>query len=176
MEKDTDALNVRPDAESLSDEQKSFILEQYKVYVETAERVSNRRQSSNTFHLTLVTTLFGVLALGVKIDVSNEISDGLWSFVPLLGSAICLIWFSTLRTYRDLNSTKFKVIEQIERILPVDPFSAEWKIVKQKATSRGYSTFHRVERHVPLMFLITFLGLWIANLGWFWAVICGSEG
>ena len=37
------------------------LLEQYKLYIETAEKVSDRRNNLNTFYLTLTTTSAGVI-------------------------------------------------------------------------------------------------------------------
>ena len=80
------------------------IFEQYKIYVESAEKVSDRRSNLNTFYLSLTTTVAGIIGY-LK---SNKIENSEYLIVGLSISAIliCIYWISLLENYRKLNSGK----------------------------------------------------------------------
>lgn len=125
-------------------------LEQYKLAVEMADRISARRATANAFFLTVQATL--VALLGVKgID-----SD----WIAAAGILLSLTWFLLLRSYRDLNSAKFRVIGDIETQLPIAVFADEWKYLKEdpvKPWRSRYAELGLIERLVPLVFGAIFL-------------------
>jgi hypothetical protein len=133
------------------------ILEQYKIYVEMADRVSSRRGLTNTFFLTLNTlvfTLFGVLWK----DQPGRIST--LALVPLLIAALgqCGTWWFMVRSYRQLNSGKFKVIGLLEERLPASPYwSAEWKALKEGTDPWVYLPLTYAEQVVPALFAVIYV-------------------
>src|SRR5262249_5620092 len=114
-------------------------LELYKLAVEMADRVSARRATANTFFLTVNTGLAALLG-------GKELR---W-YVAVAGIFFALTWFLLLRSYRRLNAAKFQVILEMEKSLPVRPFTDEWEILKPKtdAAKRGrkYLELGQVER------------------------------
>lgn len=82
------------------------VLEQYRSYVEMADRISARRGLANTFFLTLNTAVFTVI--GVFWETQPRASAWLLAFplVALLGQ--CIAWYWLLRSYRQLNSAKYR--------------------------------------------------------------------
>jgi hypothetical protein len=125
-------------------------LEQYKLAVEMADRISARRATANGFFLTVQATL--VALLGVKgID-----SD----WIAAAGILLSLTWFLLLRSYRDLNAAKFRVIGDIETKLPIAVFADEWKYLKEdpvKPWRPRYAELGLIERLVPVVFGAIFL-------------------
>jgi len=104
----------------------SAILEQYKLCVEMADRISARRALANAFFLTLnsaaLTTIGAFWKDGPRASV--------FYLIPplLLLLALCLAWFWLVRSYRQLNSGKYAVIGALEERLPASPYwQAEWK-------------------------------------------------
>jgi hypothetical protein len=92
------------------------VLEQYKLAVEMADRISARRATANGFFLTVQTTLIALMAVkGLDRD-----------WVAGAGLVLAITWWLLLRSYRDLNGAKWKVIQLIEQHLPLQPFSDEW--------------------------------------------------
>jgi hypothetical protein len=88
------------------------VMDQYKLYVEMADRVSARRGLASTFFLTLNTA--GAVAMA---DLWQTLSRGsavlvVAPLVALLGQ--CLAWFWTLRSYRQLNGAKYAVVANIQ--------------------------------------------------------------
>lgn len=62
-------------------------------------------------------------------------------------------WYRLLRSYKDLNSAKFKVIHEIEAQLPLAPYDMEWEKVGKGQNSKLYLPFTHVEVLIPWVFL-----------------------
>ncbi|SRR5260370_9947158 len=127
------------------------LLEQYKIYVQMADKVSDRRQLANTYFLTansLLVTIYGILA-----GSTNVIHQKLWQYcVPTAGLLIAFTWARLIQSYRELNSGKFEVIHLLEAKLPASMYKAEWQILEQGSGAK-YLPFTHVERFVPWIFL-----------------------
>jgi hypothetical protein len=133
----------------------SAILEQYKLCVEMADRISARRALANGFFLTLNTAAF--TTVGVFWKDRPHVSP-LYLTIPLfLLLALCLAWVWLVRSYRQLNSGKYAVIGALEERLPASPYwRAEWKALGEgKAT---YWPLTHLEQWVPGVFALTYLG------------------
>jgi hypothetical protein len=133
------------------------LLEQYKSYIETAEKVSDRRSNLNTFYLTLTTTIAGIIGY-VK---TNNIENHKYLVIGLSISAIliCIYWVNLLENYRKLNSGKFKVIHEIEKQLPLKLFDYQWEKLGRGEDPKLYKKLSNVEKGVPCIFGGLFL-LW----------------
>jgi hypothetical protein len=134
--------------------QKNHLLEQYKIYIEMADRISSRRLQTNGFFITLFSGLLAVIAFIFNKDTSLVPSLQvllLWG-VAFFGLFLSLIWMKALESYKILNSGKFKVINAIETLLPCPGYSEEWKIVKQQ----GYERATRIENWLAWVFF----GFW----------------
>lgn len=128
-----------------------LVFEQYKLYVEMADRVSQRRGLANTFFLTLNTLIF--TAVGVFWQDRPAGSPWL-AVVPLTVLLLqCLAWFWIIRSYRQLNAAKWAVVGAIEERLPASPWwRAEWKAVGQGADPARYWPLTHVEQWIPFLF------------------------
>jgi hypothetical protein len=74
------------------------------------------------------------------------------------GLLISFAWFLLIRSYRALNSAKFKAINEIETRLPAQLFDLEWQYLERGKTIR-YTPLTHVEQYVPLAFGIFYLAL-----------------
>jgi predicted RND superfamily exporter protein len=85
------------------------------------------------FFLTLHTGLAGFAALVISRPVGIPHSErfGL-TLTGAVGLILCAAWWLLLRSYRLLNSAKFKVINEIEEGFELRPFSREWERLKQE--------------------------------------------
>jgi hypothetical protein len=147
----------------------THLLEQYKVYLASAEKISDRRQTANSFFVTLNTVLVSLISY---LNPSTSNSSQMYWIVSLAGIAICFMWYRLVRSYKDLNSAKFKVIHEIEKNLPISPYDAEWEAVGRGENSKLYLPFTHIEILVPWVFLILHLwvlvsGLYSNLLAWF---------
>ena len=96
-----------------------MLFDQYKLYVELADRISQRRSIANSFFVTANTAL---------LAVTSWIHDGVGNYIIIIsavGILFSLFWFFLINSYKQLNSGKFKVIHEIETKLPLNLFSYE---------------------------------------------------
>ena len=138
------------------------LLEQYKIYVEMADRISARRAASNTFFITLNTGIFTLV--GAMWD-DPAASTWLLTFPVIVLVGQCLAWFWLLRSYRQLNSAKYAVIGAMEERLPASPYwSAEWKALGEGADKSRYWPLTHLEQWVPLLFASAYVAGFVALL------------
>jgi len=144
--------------DNFSEEDLKTVFEQYKLYVEMTDRVSQRRMSANTFFTTLNTLLFTITAFIGDKEFKWVI------FTSLIGCVICFAWYFTLNSYRQLNSGKFSVINEIEQLLPLSGFSYEWEILKKGKKKSKYWPLSHVEKIIPMLFFLAYIALLLVSL------------
>lgn len=118
------------------------VLEQYKLAVEMADRISRRRYQANRFFVSIVSAL--------TVLNGSSLIDKAWHTAAVAGAivSLCFLWRRLLITYRALNSAKFKVIHEMEKELPFAMFAQEQQYYKQP----GYVSLTATEQSVPLLF------------------------
>ena len=134
----------RSTSESRGGSFEAHALEQYKLYVQSAENVSSRRIASIRYMLTMSTALVAVY--GVQ---SATFGQGLWLLpIPVVGVASGLAWHQIITSYKNLNALKFDVIHEFEQHLPAAPFTYEW-------SNHGgvYTPVTELERLLPAGFI-----------------------
>ena len=133
------------------------LLEEYKLYVEMADRVSQRRALANSFFLALHTALFG-LSVGLSGLSSGQIENQAAGLVAsLFGFPFTYVWYRVLKSYRQLNSAKYKVVHELEAKLPVAPYDNEWEKAGRGKDPNLYVPLTVVEGWVPQVFAIGYL-------------------
>jgi len=137
-------------------------LEQYKLYVEMADRVSARRQTANTYFLSINTAIFTVIGY-VHVSRSGNLPTGGMLIIALVGPVLCYSWYRLIRSYRDLSRGKFEVIRRLEGDLPLAPYDSEWRLLGQGHDPSKYLPFTHIESRVPwiLFGLYVGIGLWV---------------
>jgi len=152
--------NARVDVEVFANEASraylATVLEQYKSYVETADRVSARRGLTNTFFLSINTVIVTVVGILWR---DRPPLESWWLVLPALVAILqCGVWWVTLLSYRQLNVAKFEVIEMLEAKLPAAPLTgAEWSRLQLRSGWRRYMPLTRVEQLVPALFGVVYL-------------------
>lgn len=141
------------------------VLEIYKMYVDMADKVSSRRQSANSYFLTLNTAIIAILSY-IEQCTSQVISSKYSWIVSFAGIILSYSWYRLIRSYKDLNSGKFKVVHHIERMLPIAPYDAEWKAIGEGKDKEMYLPFTKVEIRVPWIFLFVHAFVFIQSFPW----------
>src|SRR5882724_11013931 len=88
----------------------AHLLEQYKLYVEMADRVSQRRLTTNSYFLSINSALLAFVGY-IMSKPLNDVSAYLW-LVGGAGIVLSLLWFNIITSYRDLNTAKFKILHE----------------------------------------------------------------
>ncbi|SFQ77809.1 RipA family octameric membrane protein [Amycolatopsis rubida] len=131
------------------------LLDQYKIYVEMADRISARRAVANGFFLSLNTaTLTAAGALWGSASLRSWLL-----FVPLcLLLAQTAAWFWIVRSYRQLNSAKYIVIGMIEEQLPASPYwRAEWQALGEGKDKALYWPLTHLEQWLPVILAVVYV-------------------
>lgn len=147
--------------EEYGEKYQDHLLEQYKLYVETSQQVSERRQNANNYLLTLNSSLVTLFVVFLSTFGHHR-----WNaLIPATGLVICFLWYSLVDSYKDLNTAKFAVIHELEGQLPVALFRHEWfvcghnKKKKDKPVEDMYVPLTHLERWIPWMFAVIYVVL-----------------
>lgn len=142
----------------------NHLIEQYKIYVELADRVSQRRiNARNTFFAitnTILLSGFGILA-SLNIEGLNS---QMMILIGIFGILYTISWRNTILSYRQLNMAKFRIIYEIEKHLPLRLFKAEWAIMVEMGKASRYSLVLNVEQWAPIVFLIIYCIIVISGI------------
>jgi hypothetical protein len=141
----------------------STLLEQYKLYVEMADRISARRGLTNSFFLTLNTGIVGLIAAFNKVSAGPAPWLLVIPLLAILGE--CFAWFYLVRSYRLLNSAKYRVVGALEERLPASPFwRAEWWELGEGRDRTRYWPLSHVEQWIPILFALIYLTGFVAMM------------
>lgn len=153
--------------EPINERNQSLILEQYKIYVESANLTSNLRSQANTYFLTvntiLISFLVGILQFSIQTNFFYWII-----FACLAGILLCFSWFFLIRSYRSLNSGRFAVIHELEKSLPARIYSREWEIIVTKIPPKKSKYIRQtyIEQIIPIAFGLLYITL---SISFIWA-------
>lgn len=156
-----DKLNLISAPKSLYGvEYEKHLFEQYKLFTEMADRVSARRMLANSFFIGVHTALITAFTVMLKEKILPNSLLGLAPFVAVI--ALCYVWWRVIFSYRQLNTGKFAVIHEIERLMPMALFKGEWNAMGEGKDPRRYLPLTHVENYVPLCFGIMYILLGIS--------------
>ncbi|SEV94658.1 RipA family octameric membrane protein [Natrinema salifodinae] len=142
------------DENDSSDADRTEVIDQYTTYVNTTLNVSNRRMRNNRFYVLLLSGTLAILSVLADTQIIEE--AGLL-LAGLLGFALCVLWYLSIVSYKQLNSGKYEVITSMEEDLPAEPFDDEWEVLDEGQNWRTYITHTRVERKIPGVLAIPYL-------------------
>jgi hypothetical protein len=124
-------------------------IEIYKLHSELADRISQRRTTTNQFYIGILSAIFLSLPFLLSKDLVIQVNiNKLILFVAGLGILICIVWVLNIASLRRLNSDKFLVLHELEEKLPFAFFQKEWNLVR----SKRHLTQSTVEKLVPFVF------------------------
>ena len=139
----------------------SDLLEQYKLYVEMADRISQRRAAANTYFLSVNSAILAF----VGYLTSRDSTDKLW-MLAAAGVALCWLWKELIASYRNLNKAKFKIVHTIEKRLAICPYEHEWTLMGRGTNPKLYRPVSHVESGVPWVFIVLHLIVLYQTFPW----------
>ena len=137
----------------------AHMLEQYKLYAEMADRISQRRDQSNRFYAGLVSAIVALLVIMGRLGVSGNDWYIALLLAGLFGGSLSAIWFINLHSYRVLNGAKYRVLQRMEAQLPVAGYKEEWDELRPPMGRARYLQLTRIERYVPVLTSLLFAGI-----------------
>lgn len=115
-----------------------------------ADKISERRVNSNNFFLTLNSA---IVAFSVLFEYEKEV------LVSIIGLFISILWIQTIGNYKKLNLYKFKIINDLEKELPSQPYNYEWHIMGKGNDKEKYRRLTDIEKLIPNIFILIYFGL-----------------
>lgn len=143
----------------------AHLFKQYKLYVEMTDRISNRRQSANSFFLTVNTAVIAIVGY-IQLGQAAGTNHAFYWLVSIAGMVLCYTWYRLICSYKGLNSGKFEVVRLLEKKLPAAPYDAEWESLEKGKNPKLYHPFTRVEMVVPWVFFILHLSVLLQMIPW----------
>ena len=158
---------VQPEHEQ-SDARKNQLLEIYKLHSQLAGDISNRQNTISRFYATLVSALLVIFFTSLQHkdkllpgDLDGKIMLGCSLLITgVLGILLSLIWFYSIDHHTLMNLRKHIVLMKLESELEFQFLAEEGKWGKEKSDLEKAglicTTLPKVERYIPLSFLILF--------------------
>ena len=135
------------------------LLEIYKLHAELADRVSQRREGANRLYVSVLAGMVTFLTVAMRLGVGDLPSDVMLGVAGSFGALLSLSWFVVLRSYRQLNSGKFKALHELETKLAYPFFTAEWRFLDEGRNRNRYWRLTVVETGLPWIFFALFIAL-----------------
>jgi len=129
----------------------------YKIMVDSSEGLVSRRQSVNTFFLTMNGALLTASGIIVQSSSGNRLSGVGIAVLAIAGAVLCTAWRSLITSFGQLNRGKFRVINTIERYLRAAIYAAEWEALGRGENPKIYRSFTSREIWIPNVLLVLYL-------------------
>lgn len=134
--------------------------QQYKLYSEHKEKFVDRSFHTNKFYLILVLTLALVMFLTKDYALAFGLSS---TFIfSVAGVAVCFMWWMNVDAYNLLIKVKLsKVLEEIEKQLPVKPYTEEFLAIKDLRKSKREFLFADTQKAFAVLTMLLFFVLFV---------------
>ena len=142
-----------------ADSEQDQLLDIYKLHAELADRVSQRREGANRLYVSLHVGLVVFLAALLRFGFGDAPEDLVLGTVGGIGALLSVSWFLVIRSYRQLNTEKFRVLHELEKRLAYQFFTLEWDPQTKGGKSNRYWKLTQVEVSLPVIFFALFLAL-----------------
>ena len=146
----------------MADDRADKILDLYKLHAHLADRVSQRREGANRLYAGMLTTF--VAFTGALVRFGDGPVPTVLAVASVVGIFLSLSWYIVIQSYRQLNSGKFKALQEMEKELPYPFFKREWELLKGGKDYRSYAKLTVVETILPTSFLLLFVVTMIVSL------------
>ena len=138
----------------------SVVFEQYKMFVDTSERLVARRQTANRFFFSANALTISAIGVGISLIEDSEnrfefIASGIF-VLSIVGVLFCVVWRTLVHSFAQLNSGKFAVIHEIEKMLPLALFTAEWYALGEGKDPKKYKSSTKTEMTVPIILMVVY--------------------
>jgi hypothetical protein len=168
----------------VTEETKALSFEEFKLYYESTEKVTDRRLDTNRWNYSACAAILVGIAAIVKWGVIS--TDLRWAGVVavvllcMMAILFCQLWLAQVRDFKRLNDAKFEVLNQMARLIDFDPsnpgrvrsyrpFEREWDRLKEEGAVDRVRKLNIValksshmEQFIPRAFQLVFLAVFVA--------------
>lgn len=147
--------------------EKDRLLEIYKLHVNVANDISNRRVSVNrhfTFVISGLIVAFVALLSVEEGSAGKQLMEKVRYFVEGciiavggVGMVISAIWLFSVRTYLNANSVRYDAMKELEKRLDFQFMGRAWELMGPSYKKKSYKDVATVEMILPMAFLSVFL-------------------
>lgn len=143
----------------------SIVLEQWKTCVEMANSNTEKRTNSNNIFITINAALLAVISF--TLDYKSIV-------LSIAGIFVCISWLCSIDSYRKLSSAKYEIVNEIEKQLPLRPFTYEWEILNKE---KKYLALTVIEKALPGLFIVMYsIAIVWPLLKWILRIVCVCQG
>lgn len=152
----------------------TILFEQYKIMVNSTEKVTEQRLKVSNLFFTVTTSLLSISVLVGKIigfanDNTALLSAGVMLVFAVLAFVISFYWEKLINSYGKLNKGKFKLINEIEDELKTNLFQREWEILQNEV---GYESNTKTETRVVKRFRGFIIILGVIEIVYILSILC----
>lgn len=146
--------------------QTNTILEQYKLYVESTDRFTGYRSQANSIFVSINTAFISSLVAVLELTNTHH-TYWLIIFACCTGLLINTTWYFLIKSYRNLNSGRFKIIHEIEKKLPLQIYQMEWDLLT-KTNKTKHKRQTSIEQIIPMLFGLLYISLGSLSLAYYY--------
>jgi hypothetical protein len=142
---------------------RELIFQQYRLYSEQKENFITRSFGINRFYLCLSIILLVLVQLSKAVIFAYNIPLG--AFLAVVGMGCSILWWMNMDSYNMLIKIKFaKVLEEIEKDLPKQPYADEYKGIKEYRENKKMFLFSDMQKTFAVIIFLMFFVALIENL------------
>lgn len=131
-----------------------LILEQYKLYSESKEKFIDRTFMTNKFYMVLDVAIMLLVFLSNGLAFGKLTAPALFS---IIGIICCSLWWLNMDSYNCLIKIKFsKVLEELEKELPFQPYAMEYKALKDFRNNKKGFVFSDIQKVFAVFSFLAF--------------------
>ncbi|MBR1908475.1 hypothetical protein IJ818_06030 [bacterium] len=140
----------------------NLIIEQYNIYSQHKEKFVDRSFMTNKFYNVLVIVLFVLVFLMKDFVICKIFSAG--AIFSIIGILTSILWWLNIDAYNFLIKIKIsKAIEEIEKQLPVQPYTLEFTAIKSSKRKKQRFYFADIQKVFAIISLLLFISLMFAT-------------
>lgn len=140
-----------------------IMFQQYKLYSEQKEKFVDRSFITNKFYLVLVLVIILTMYLTKECSFVYGLSSTL--IFSIAGMVICFLWWINVDSYNFLIKVKLsKVLEELEKKLPVQPYTQEFAAILDLRKSKREFLFADIQKIFTILTFLLFFVLFLYEI------------
>lgn len=142
-------------AEIKTDQEKTLLLEQYRILTEVVGKITQNRETLNTFWTALNGTIIGAIAYlkDMQIDKVPPKTLFIW-FALLFGFVMSMVWLQSILCIKKNIDYKNKLLMEMEVFLPAKIFTVD---LTTSTDEKGNYSLSSTEISIPILFCMGYV-------------------